>query len=92
MRTTNRYELSGTVAIIRNARKSRSVMSQDWKNGERPAPGRDYKNRSATRRGQSSDQSPGTRWARIAVREHRRATFWLDVLDSFKARREDPES
>lgn len=68
-------------------------MESDWKNAEgpasgRPAPGRGYKNRPATERGQCSEQPASTRWARIAVREHRRATFWREVLDAFKTRRE----
>jgi hypothetical protein len=92
MRTTNRYELSGSLAIIRNAqrrtRKVRCEVDQDWKYGERPAPGREYKNRPATERGQCTEQPANTRWARIAVREHRRATFWREVLDAFKTRRE----
>ena len=97
MRTANRYELSGSLALVRNAsnnlRRSRCHVDPEWKSGEgsspgRPAPGREYKNRPATERGQCAEQSASTRWARIAVREHRRATYWRDVLDAFKTRKE----
>lgn len=49
----------------------------------RPAPGRDLRNRPATRRGQASDLGADHRWARIAVREQRRATFWRALLDQY---------
>jgi hypothetical protein len=68
--------------------RKKDTVDPDWKNGERPAPGREYKNRPATRRGQCGDKSASQRWARIAVREHRRVTFWREVLDAFKARKE----
>ena len=49
----------------------------------RPAPGRDLRNRPSTLRGQAQGLEADIRWARIAVREHRRATFWRALLDQY---------
>lgn len=49
----------------------------------RPAPGRDLRERPATRRGQLGNLGPDQRWARIAIREQRRATFWRALLDQY---------
>lgn len=49
----------------------------------RPAPGRDLRNRLSTLRGQAQGLDADIRWARIAVREHRRATFWRALLDQY---------